>query len=51
MENIHSRIEAQPDSERSPSCPNRAAWSSIGYLETDLADYLILVPGKILPQE
>lgn len=21
MENIHNRIEAQPDSERSPSCP------------------------------
>lgn len=46
MENVHSRIEARPDSERSPSFPNRATWTSTSYFETDLAVYLI--PSLIL---
>jgi hypothetical protein len=46
MENVHSRIKAQPDSERSPSCLNQATWSSISYLATDLALELLLKAVK-----
>jgi hypothetical protein len=44
LEDVHNRIEAQPDSERSPSFLNRAIWISIRYFETDRTDYLTPSP-------